>query len=82
MDMAYGSISLEKRIKDNIKNYGLNSLLDVNRMNHQIEMLHKLTGVEVLVTDRHGEKMISYGDFATFHPDVAEVLGKKLRVCG
>ena len=82
MDMAYGSISLEKRIKDNIKNYGLNSLLDVNRMNHQIEMLHKLTGVEVLVTDRHGEKMISYGDFATFHPDVAEEPGKKLRVCG
>ena len=78
--MAYGSISLEKRIKDNIKNYSLSSLLDVNRMSDQIGMLHKLTGVEVLVTDRHGEKMISYGDFATFHPDVVEEPGKKLRV--
>lgn len=78
--MAYGSISLEKRIKDNIKNYGLTSLVDIERVSDQIEMLYKLTGVEVLVTDRHGEKLISYGDFATFHPDVVEEPGKKFRV--
>lgn len=78
--MAYGSISLEKRLKDNIKNYGMSSLVDINRISDQIEMLHKLTDVEVLVTDRHGEKLISYGDFATFHPDVLENPGKKFRV--
>ena len=78
--MAYGSISLEKRLKDNIKNYGLSSLLDTNRMSDQLEILHKLSGVEILVTDRHGEKKISFGNFASFHPDVVNDPGKKLRV--
>jgi len=78
--MAYGSISLEKRIKDNIKNYGLSSLLDTNRMSDQLEILHKLSGVEILVTDRQGEKMISFGNFASFHPDVDNDPGHKLRV--
>ena len=49
--MAYGSISLEKRLKDNIKNYGLPSLLDTDRMSDQLEILHKLSGVEILITD-------------------------------
>lgn len=78
--MAYGSISLEKRLKDNIKNYGLSSLLDTDRMSEQLEILHKLSGVEILVTDRHGEKMISFGNFASFHPDVVNDPGNKLRV--
>ena len=78
--MAYGSISLEKRVKDNIKNYSLSSLLDTDRMSDQLELLHKLAGVEVLVTDRHGEKMISFGNFASFHPDVVNEPGVKLRV--
>ena len=68
--MAYGSISLEKRLKDNIKDYSLSSLLDTVRMGDQLELLHKLSGVEILVTDRHGEKMISYGNFVGFKPDV------------
>lgn len=78
--MAYGSISLEKRLKDNIKNYSLSSLLDTDRMSEQLEILHKLSGVEILVTDRHGEKVISFGNFASFHPDVINDPGKKLRV--
>lgn len=78
--MAYGSISLEKRLKDNIKNYSLSSLLDTDRMSEQLEILHKLSGVEVLVTDRHGEKMISFGNFAAFRPDVINDPGVKLRV--
>ena len=44
--MAYGSISLEKRLKDNIKNYSLSSLIDTGRMRDQLEILHKLSGVE------------------------------------
>lgn len=80
--MAYGSISLEKRLKDNIKNYGLPSLLDTDRMSDQLEILHKLSGVEILITDRHGEKMISFGNFASFHPDVINDPGIKLRVSG
>ena len=49
-------------------------------MSDQLEILHKLSGVEVLVTDRHGEKMISFGNFATFRPDVVNDPGVKLRV--
>ena len=78
--MAYGSISLEKRLKDNIKNYSLSSLLDTNRMSDQFELLHTLSGVEILVTDRHGEKLISHGNFASFHPDVDNEPGLKLKV--
>ena len=78
--MAYGSISLEKRLKDNIKDYSLSSLLDTVRMGDQLELLHKLSGVEILVTDRHGEKMISYGNFVGFKPDVVNDPGVKLRV--
>ena len=36
-------------LKDNIKNYSLSSLLDTGRMSDQLEILHKLSGVEVLV---------------------------------
>lgn len=78
--MAYGSISLEKRLKDNIKDYSLSSLLDTVRMGDQLELLHKLSGVEILVTDRHGEKMISYGNFVGFNPDVVNDPGVKFRV--
>ena len=78
--MAYGSISLEKRLKDNIKDYSLSSLLDTVRMGEQLELLHRLSGVEILVTDRHGEKMISHGNFVGFKPDVVNEPGLKLRV--
>lgn len=78
--MAYGSISLEKRLKDNIKDYSLSSLLDTVRMGEQLELLHRLSGVEILVTDRHGEKVISHGNFVGFKPDVVNDPGMKLRV--
>jgi len=78
--MAYGSISLEKRLKDNIKDYNLSSLLDTVRMGEQLELLHRLSGVEILVTDRHGEKVISCGNFIGFRPDVVNDPGVKLRV--
>ncbi len=78
--MAYGSISLEKRLKDNIKDYSLSSLLDFDRMGEQLELIHRLSGVEILVTDRHGEKMLSYGNFVGFNPDVVNDPGVKVRV--
>lgn len=80
--MTYGSISLEKRIKDNIKNYSFSSLVDMDRVSDQLEILHKLSGIEILVTDRHGEKLISFGNFASFHPDVVNDPGIKMRVAG
>ena len=60
--MAYGSISLEKRIKENIKNYSLGQLLDLTIVQKQLEGLAQLTGAEFLLTRRHGEVVVLVGD--------------------
>ena len=52
--MAYGSIPLDKRLKDNIRNYKLSSLIDMEAILELIKAVSKTTGVEVLVTERHG----------------------------
>ncbi len=78
--MAYGSISLEKRLKDNIKNYNLTSLFDLNAVSRQIEILNKLTNIDIVITDRHGEIIIIFGDFGEFQPDVVNEPGMKLRI--
>ena len=78
--MAYGSNSLEKRFKDNIKNYNLTSLFDLEAINQQVENLYKLFGIDIMITDRHGEKNISFGHFIGYHPDVVNDPGIKLRI--
>lgn len=79
--MAYGSIPLDKRLKDNIKNYKLSSLIGIEVLEEQIKAICKMTGLQVMVTDRHGEKYISYGDFAMDEIDVVNKPGIKVRVC-
>ena len=49
--MAYGSNSLEKRFKDNIKNYNLTSLFDLEAINQQVENLYKLFGIDISYVD-------------------------------
>lgn len=78
--MAYGSISLEKRLKDNIRNYSLKTLFDLDAIREQAENLYKMCGLSIVLTDRHGEKNISFGDFTAFHPDVVGDPGRKIRV--
>lgn len=46
--MAYGSISLEKRIKDNIKNYSLGQLLDMAVIQKQLDHAAMLTGLSLI----------------------------------
>lgn len=78
--MAYGSIPLEKRLKDNIKNYSLKSLLDLSLLSSQANSLYQLFRIELLITDRHGEKIIVCGDFTSYQPDVVKEPGIKLRI--
>lgn len=80
--MAYGSISLEKRIKDNIKNYSLGQLLDMAVIQKQLDHTAMLTGVEVLITRRHGEPVIIVGEWPQQTVDVIADPGKKLKVMG
>ena len=78
--MAYDSISLEKRLKDNIKTYNLTSLFDLDVVSQQVENLYKLFGINIMITDRHGEKNISFGHFIGYHPDVVNDPGIKLKI--
>lgn len=80
--MAFGLIPLEKRLKDNIRNYSLDQLFDVGQLSEFMENMNKLTGISLLLTDRHGEKAVSIGNFVGFKPDTVNAPGKKIRVQG
>lgn len=80
--MAYGSISLEKRIKENIKNYSLGQLLDLTIVQKQLEGLAELSGAEFLLTRRHGEVVALVGEWSDEVKDVAADSGIKIRVEG
>ncbi|WWR17159.1 GGDEF domain-containing protein [Lachnospiraceae bacterium JLR.KK008] len=78
--MGYGALPLEKRLKENIKNYGLDNLYQIVELKKQMLLLQELTGLKILLTDRHGEKMAAVGNFTDFTPDVVGEPGRKLRV--
>lgn len=80
--MAYGSISLEKRIKENIKNYSLGQLLDLTIVQKQLESLAELTEAEFLLTRRHGEVVILIGEWSDEVKDVVADPGISIRVEG
>lgn len=80
--MDYKAISFDKRIKGNIKNYALDNLYSIDTLREYCKALHALTGVELLLTERHGEKVVSVGSFAGFIPDVVGEPGRKIRIYG
>lgn len=78
--MAFGFVPLDKRLKDNIRNYSLDQLFEIGQLTEFLENINKLTGISLLLTDRHGEKAASAGNFVGFKPDTANVPGKKIQV--
>lgn len=78
--MAFGLIPLEKRIKENIKNYSLDQLFDIGSLSDYFESLHQISQISFLLTDRHGEKAVCFGDFIGFTPDVVDAPGIKIKV--
>ncbi len=80
--MAGNVKSIEERIRDNIKNYGLSQLLMPDYLEANLKNMAELTGAEFFVTDRHGEKVVCIGEFENFSPDVVAEPGEKLRVAG
>lgn len=78
--MAFGLVPLEKRLKENIKNYRLALLYDLEAIKAYLESISKLTGLEFLLTDRHGEKAVCIGDFQGFVPDVVNEPGEKIKI--
>lgn len=79
--MAYGSIPLDKRLKDNIRNYKITTLFNVEEITEILKGLNRISGVDVLITERHGEKLVAVGDWAGFNIDVDANPGVKIRVC-
>lgn len=78
--MAFGMVSLEKRLKDNIRNYSLDQIFDIGALSDYLDSIHKNTGMSLLLTDRHGEKAVSLGNFVGFKPDTENEPGNKIRV--
>lgn len=79
--MGYAQVPYEKRIKENIKNYSFSNLYDMELLKKYFLNMAKLLSINILLTDRHGEKEIVIGDgFVGFHPDVVNEPGRKLQI--
>lgn len=78
--MNYRTESFDKRIKENIRHYHLRHLYDMELLTGYLKNVASLTGVEVLLTDRHGEKEIAIGSFADTIPDVVNNPGEKIKI--
>lgn len=79
--MGYKTIPYEKRIKENIRNYSLSNLYNLEIVKRHLENLAGILEINILLTDRHGEKEIVIGDsFLGFYPDVVNEPGRKLRI--
>ena len=51
--MAYGSMTMEERLKEHIKEYSLENLLDLSLVKACFEDISKVLGIELLLTQRH-----------------------------
>ena len=80
--MDYKAIPFEKRIKENISNYALDNLYHIDTLTEYCKALCQVADLEILLTERHGEKVVSVGNFAGFTPDVVGEPGRKIRVYG
>lgn len=80
--MDYRAVPFEKRIKENIRNYALDNLYHIDTLTEYCKALCEVADLDILLTERHGEKVISVGSFAGFIPDVVEEPGRKVRVYG
>lgn len=80
--MDYKTISFEQRIKENIRSYSIDNLYALDTLTEYCKALSAVTDAALLITERHGEKVISVGGFAGFTPDVVGNPGRKVRVYG
>ncbi|MCM1123968.1 MAG: diguanylate cyclase [Eubacterium sp.] len=80
--MDYKAIPFEKRIKQNIRNYSLDNLFALDTLTEFSRAFCAAADVAILITERHGEKIVSVGGFARFTPDVVAQPGRKVRVYG
>ena len=71
-----------QRIEQNSKNYFPKDLFDLETAKIMLTQFHKCFGLDTLMTDRHGNILMTVGDFGDFKPDVVNKPGNKIRVKG
>lgn len=59
--MEYNIAPLEKRIKENIKNYNLDDLFRQEVLHKNLELLQKTFQMDICFTDRHGVPYMVWG---------------------
>lgn len=69
-----------RRLEINSKNYSPRVLFDMKAAGQMLTGLYESFGLQTLMTDRHGDIIMTCGDFAGFVPDVVNKPGNKLRV--
>lgn len=81
--MGYDAIPYDKRIKENIRNYSLSNLYNMESIKKYLNNLAQVFQINILLTDRQGEKEVVIGDsFLGVHPDVINEPGRKIQVQG
>lgn len=69
-----------QRIEQNSKNYSPRDLFDLETAKIMLTQLRETFGLDTLMTDRHGNILMTIGDFDGFLPDVVNKPGNKIRV--
>lgn len=64
--------AFEKRIKENIKNYAVKNLYPSGYLKECINAIAEELNVEILLTERSGDRCVSVGDFETFTADMSK----------
>ncbi len=71
-----------QRIEQNSKNYFPKDLFDLKPAETMLTQFNECFGLDTLMTDRHGNVLMTIGDFGDFKPDVVNKPGNKIRVKG
>jgi len=71
-----------QRLEQNSKNYSPKDLFDLKAAGALLLQLHESFGLDTLMTDRHGNILMTQGEFGDFKPDVVNKPGNKIRVKG
>lgn len=78
--MSNKYVSFETRLKENIKNYDLDTLFDTKLIHGFIRDMAEVLGIEVMLTNRDGDQIFCAGNFKEFNIDVVGNPGLKIMV--
>lgn len=73
-------VSFDKRIRENIRKYGTSQLLEEDRVRALFDAMAPVTGTELLLTDRDGNKVVCTKGYPDCIPDVEKEPGRKVRI--